>query len=124
MDTSVRVSRNSKQQILSVYLINFFLLSEVYINFEMKMVENSYSLDKNSKRGRTNTLLNKMVVPAFMRPRSPARKRALSAISLSRSFGNFLYIFSLLPLHKNTIIFKSFFSIHEQICKCLWIHHT
>ena len=90
----------------------------------MKMVENSYSLDKNSKRGRTNTLLNKMVVPAFMRPRSPARKRALSAISLSRSFGNFLCIFSLLPLHKNIIIFKSFFRIHEQICKCLWIHHT
>ena len=93
MDISVKVSRNSKEQILSVYLINFFLLSEVHINFEMKMVENSYSLDKNSKRGRANTLLNKMVVPAFMRPRSPARKRALSAISLSRSFGNFLYIF-------------------------------
>ena len=59
----------------------------------MKMVENSYSPDKNSKRGRTSTLLNKMVMPAFIRPRSPARKRALSAISLSRSFGNFLYFF-------------------------------
>ena len=54
------------------------------------MVENSYSPDKNSKQGRTNTLLNKMTMPAFMRPRSPARKRALSAISLSRSFGKFL----------------------------------
>ena len=151
------------------------------------MVENSYSPDKNSKRGRTNTLLNKMVMPAFIRPRSPARKRALSAISLSRSFGNFIYFFSLLPLHrssrpevfckkgilkkfaksqetpvpasdlqlyykdsgtsefceifkntyfyrsplvaasnymKNAITFKGFFSIHKQICICLWIRHT